>query len=174
MVTSRVSAVKRSRAETRPPRGGAGGERLWSRDAGHSTQIYTPAPGPTVSTAKAPLMRPDELERRLRERLDALGPGSPRRTAPRPHAARLRPRPTGSESSGATRESRPRRAPDRERGGPDAPGGARGDAAGRRQVGGEARTSDLGFRFLLRRRLPLPPRARRPRSPLQVHGRYCP
>ena len=37
------------------------------------------------------------------------------------------------------------RAADRLRG----PGGARRDAAGRRQVGGEARTSDLGFRFLL-------------------------
>lgn len=47
-------------------------------------------------------------------------------------------------------------------------------AAGRRQVGGEARTSEVGFRFLLRRRLPLPPRAQRPRSPLRVHGRYCP
>jgi hypothetical protein len=49
-----------------------------------------------------------------------------------------------------------------------------GDAARRRQVGGEARTSDVGFRFRLRRRLPLPPRARRPRSPIRVHGRYCP
>jgi hypothetical protein len=60
------------------------------------------------------------------------------------------------------------------RGRPDAPGGARGDAAGRRQVGGKARTSDVGFRIRLRRRLPLPPRAQPPRSPTRVHGRYCP
>jgi hypothetical protein len=33
-------------------------------------------------------MRPDQLERRIRARLDALGP-APRRAAPRPYAARL-------------------------------------------------------------------------------------
>jgi len=30
-------------------------------------------------------MRPDELERRLRQRLDALGPAPPGRAVPRPH-----------------------------------------------------------------------------------------
>jgi hypothetical protein len=34
-------------------------------------------------------VRPDDLERRLRERLDALGPAPPRRPAPRPGAPRL-------------------------------------------------------------------------------------
>jgi hypothetical protein len=34
-------------------------------------------------------VRPDELERQLQERLDALGPAPPRRTAPRPHAPDL-------------------------------------------------------------------------------------
>jgi hypothetical protein len=37
-----------------------------------------------------PNMRPDELERRPCQRLDALGPAPPGRAAPRPHAARLR------------------------------------------------------------------------------------
>ena len=36
------------------------------------------------------LMRPDELERQLRARLDALGPCSPRRASPRPDAPGLR------------------------------------------------------------------------------------
>jgi hypothetical protein len=34
-------------------------------------------------------MRPDQLERRIRERLDALGPVSARRTPPRPAPADL-------------------------------------------------------------------------------------
>ena len=75
------------------------------------------------------LMRPDELERRL-QRLDAVGPAPPRRTAPPvlmlPDSDRVgaigsywgNPRPAPSPSS------------DRLRGGPDALGGARRDAAG--------------------------------------------
>jgi hypothetical protein len=38
------------------------------------------------------MMRPDELERRLRERLNALGSAPPRRAAPRPDAPRHRAR----------------------------------------------------------------------------------
>jgi hypothetical protein len=74
-------------------------------------------------------MRPDDLERRLRERLDALGP------APRAellHVLMLpdfdRADPIG-EFWGYPREPHLRRAPDRLRGGPDSPGGA-GHVAG--------------------------------------------
>ena len=46
--------------------------------------------GPTVRRRSLPAMRPEELERRLRARLDALGPAPGRRTPPRPDAPRLR------------------------------------------------------------------------------------
>jgi hypothetical protein len=38
------------------------------------TWTGTPIDGTTVERRSLPAMRPDELERRLRERLDALGP----------------------------------------------------------------------------------------------------
>jgi hypothetical protein len=47
-------------------------------------------------------MRPDELERRLRERLDALGP-APRAELLHVLMSPTSSEPTGSESSGATR-----------------------------------------------------------------------
>ena len=71
----------------------------------------------------------DELERRLQERLDALGP------APRAELLHVLMLPDferadRSASSGATPEPHLRRAADRLRGGPDAEGGAGRDAAG--------------------------------------------
>ena len=75
-------------------------------------------------------MRPDELERRLRERLDALGP------APRAELLHVLMLPDFERADRIGEfwsypESRDlRRAPDRLRGGPDAPGGARRDVAG--------------------------------------------
>jgi hypothetical protein len=78
-------------------------------------------------------MSPDELERRLRERLDALGPAL---RAELLHVLML------PDFERADRigefwgypETHLRRAPDRLRGGPDAPGGARRDAAGGRSL----------------------------------------
>ena len=75
-------------------------------------------------------MRPDQLERRLQERLDALGP------APRAELLHVLMLPDFERADrigefwGLPGEPRLRRAPDRLRGGPDAPGGAGGDAAG--------------------------------------------
>src|SRR5215211_5338765 len=54
----------------------------------------------------------------------------PRRAPPRPHAPRLRPRRPDRRVLGEPQDARLRRAADRLRGGPDAPGGARRDAAG--------------------------------------------
>ena len=74
-------------------------------------------------------MRPDELERRLRERLDAFGP------APRAVLLRVLMLPDFDradrigEFRSYPEKSCLRRTPDRLRGGQDAPGGARRDAA---------------------------------------------
>jgi hypothetical protein len=83
-------------------------------------------------------MRPDELERRLRERLDALGP------APRAELLHVLTLPDidRADAIGAywgTPKPRLRRATDRLRGGPDAPGGAGRHAAG----GGPARLRNI-------------------------------
>jgi hypothetical protein len=77
-------------------------------------------------------MRPDELERRLRERLDALGPG-PR--AELLHVLML-PDFDRADAIGSywrdLKTPRLRRATDRLRGGPDAPDGAGRHTAGTR------------------------------------------
>jgi WD40-like Beta Propeller Repeat len=79
-------------------------------------------------------MRPDELDRRLRDRLDALGP------APRAqllHVLMLPDFESGRDDPdllGQPEDPRLRRAPDRLRGGPDAPGGAGRDVAGVRRL----------------------------------------
>ena len=75
-------------------------------------------------------MRPDELERQLRERLDALGP------APRAELLHVLLLPDFERADsigkhlGEPQDTHLRRAADRLRGGPDAQGGAGRDAAG--------------------------------------------
>jgi hypothetical protein len=77
-------------------------------------------------------MRPDQLERRLRERLDALGP------APRAELLHVLMLPDFERADrigefwGLLGESRLRRTPDRLRGGSDPSGGAGRHAAGGR------------------------------------------
>ena len=88
-------------------------------------------------------MRPDELERRIRERLDALGP------APRAELLHVLMLPDferadRSESSGLPGEPRLRGAPDRLRRGPDAPSGAGRHAAGAPTVTARAPSPQVG------------------------------
>jgi len=79
-----------------------------------------PAVSRSPATPRSPVhMRPDELEKQWRERLDARS-RSPRRTPPRPHAPRLE-RADRIGEFWAPAEPRLRRALDRLRGGPDAP-----------------------------------------------------
>jgi hypothetical protein len=78
-------------------------------------------------------MRPDELERRLRERLDALGP-APRAELLHVLMLPTSTAPTGSSSSAEPEDAHLRRAADRLRGGSDAPGGARLDVGGVRSL----------------------------------------
>jgi pimeloyl-ACP methyl ester carboxylesterase len=74
-------------------------------------------------------MRPDQLERRLRERLDALGPAPRAELLHVPDAPRLRARRPDRRVLELPGEPHLRRTSHRLRGGPDAPGGAPGDAA---------------------------------------------
>jgi hypothetical protein len=83
----------------------------------------------TVRRRSLSAMRPDELERRLRERLDALR----RRLAPSfstSSCSRTSTAPMDRRVLGLPGESRLRRAADRLRGGSGAPSGAGRDAAG--------------------------------------------
>jgi hypothetical protein len=79
-------------------------------------------------------MHPDELERRLRERLDALGP------APRAELLHVLMLPDFERADrigefwGNPEDPQLRRAPDRLRGGSGAAGGTRRDAAGAQAV----------------------------------------
>jgi len=82
----------------------------------------------SAGAASPAVISPDELERRILERLDALGP-VPRAELLHVLLLPTSSGPTGSASSGATPESRTRRASDRLRGGPDTPGGAHRGAA---------------------------------------------
>ena len=92
-----------------------------------ATQSHVPTRSSVRSASVRPV-RPDELERRLRERLDALGPAP---CAELLHVLMLpdfdRADAIGSYW-GNPQDPNLRRTPDRLRGGPDAPGCARGDA----------------------------------------------
>ena len=87
-------------------------------------------PGPASRRRRLPAMRPDELERRLRERLDALWP------APRAELLHVLMLPDFEcadrigEFWSYPESPNLRRAADRLRGGPDAEGGTRRDVAG--------------------------------------------
>jgi hypothetical protein len=111
--------------------GTSGPPRIALRGDPNGTLPMTRTSSTTIGTSgRRPTMGPDELERRIRERLDALGP--PRaEPAPCPHAARLRASRPDRRVLGPPAESRLRRSPDRLRG-PDAAGGARRNGAGGR------------------------------------------
>ena len=68
-------------------------------------------------------MRPDQLERRLRARIDASGPAPRAEATPRPHAARLRASRPDRRVLGEPEDADVRRAADRLRGRSDAAGG---------------------------------------------------
>ena len=94
-------------------------------------------------------MRPDEVERRLRERLDALGP------APRAELLHVLMLPDFERADrigeflGLPGESRLRRALDRLRGGPCPSGGARRDAAGGRALGSKRTMTTSTFIWIV-------------------------
>jgi len=74
------------------------------------------------------------MEASLRERLKVLPPAARAELRHVLMLPRLRPGPTGSAATGEPGDSHLRQAPDRLRGGPDAPGGARRHAAGHRSL----------------------------------------